>query len=85
MIKHIDINAVNLRAAIRKKEIILAGNSKLKIYGSLSCRSGKRMHINNRVFFESGKEAVDYGFRPCGHCMKDNYKNWKDEPVLKLN
>ena len=58
-------------------EIVLAGNKKLKIYGSLLCKSGKRMKKETRVFFSSEKEAVDAGFRPCGHCMKAVYKKWK--------
>ncbi|NOT91267.1 Ada metal-binding domain-containing protein [Ferruginibacter sp.] len=82
MIKHNEINAVILRSKIRKKEIILAGNGKLKIYGSLSCQSGKRMHKQNRIFFESENSAGKNGYRPCGHCMKEKYKNWKDGSVL---
>ena len=82
MIKHNETNAVILRSRIRKKEIVLAGNSKLKIYGSLSCTSGKRMHEANRVFFESEITALQNGYRPCGHCMKEKYQNWKDGSVL---
>jgi methylphosphotriester-DNA--protein-cysteine methyltransferase len=55
---------------IRKGEIPFAGNLKLKIYGKLNCRSGKRMKKENRVFFASEKEAIASGFRPCGHCLK---------------
>ncbi|WP_462254098.1 Ada metal-binding domain-containing protein [Ferruginibacter sp.] len=82
MIKHNKISAVILRTAIRKKEIILAGNQNLKIYGLLSCKSGKRMKKENRVFFESEKTAIKNGYRPCGHCMKEKYKNWKDGSVF---
>ncbi|MBN7813567.1 metal-binding protein [Algoriphagus sp. H41] len=53
-----------------------AGNSKLRIYGKLSCTSGKRMKRENRVFFRSEKEAIENGFRPCEHCMKEKYKQW---------
>jgi methylphosphotriester-DNA--protein-cysteine methyltransferase len=35
------------------------------------------MKMENRVFFASEKEAVDEGYRPCGHCMKEQYKLWK--------
>lgn len=82
MIKHKTITVVILRSKIRKKEIILAGNEKLKIYGSLSCLSGKRIKMENRVFFESEKNALENGYRPCGYCMKEKYKNWKDGSVL---
>ena len=78
LIKHDEITPVILRSSIRKKEITLAGNRKLKIYGLLSCRSGKRMHKTNRVFFKSEITALQNGYRPCGHCMKEKYKNWKD-------
>jgi methylphosphotriester-DNA--protein-cysteine methyltransferase len=82
LIKHNEINAVILKSRIRKKEIALAGNNKLKIYGLLSCSSGKRMHKVNRVFFNSEITALQHGYRPCGHCMKEKYKNWKDGSVL---
>ena len=82
LIKHNETNAVILRSMIRKNEIVLAGNCKLKIYGLLSCRSGKRMHKINRVFFKSEITALQHGYRPCGHCMKNKYKNWKDGSVL---
>jgi methylphosphotriester-DNA--protein-cysteine methyltransferase len=58
---------------------LLAGNRKLKIYGSIRCSSGKRMKMENRVFFLSAKEAEEKEFRPCGHCMKVAYKNWKQK------
>jgi methylphosphotriester-DNA--protein-cysteine methyltransferase len=69
MVKHSEINgsAFNL---IRKKEIRWAGNARLKIYGKLNCWSGKRMKKENRVFFKNEDEAIEHGFRPCGHCMR---------------
>ena len=66
MIHHTEISDTNLREQIRKKEICFGGNENLKIYGTLSCRSGKRMRKENRVFFISEKEALDTGYRPCG-------------------
>jgi len=57
--------------------ITLGGNSKLKIYGKLSCKSGKRMKNENRVFFANEAEATNAGYRPCGHCMREKYKLWK--------
>ncbi len=78
MIKHKDISRSEFLRKIRQKEIILGGNRKLKIYGTLQCKSGKRMKRYNRVFFSSTEEAKNYGYRPCGHCMKPAYKKWKD-------
>jgi methylphosphotriester-DNA--protein-cysteine methyltransferase len=79
MIKHLSINDDDLRYQIKQKEICFGGNHKLKIYGTLQCKSGKRMKKENRVFFISKEEAVKNGFRPCGHCMKTNYQEWKNE------
>lgn len=85
MIAHIDLGGTafarsrRLKHFIDKGEIQLAGNRKLKIYGTLSCSSGKRMKTGNRVFFSSADEAVNIGYRPCGHCMKQAYLNWKEE------
>jgi len=78
MIKHSNITTIELHKKIREKIISFAGNEKLKIYGKLNCNSGKRMKKQNRVFFTSTKEATLLGYRPCGHCMRDEYKKWKD-------
>jgi len=58
-------------------EIKLAGNKKLKIYGTIKCRSGKRMKVENRVFFKNEEEAIASDYRPCGNCMTCEYKIWK--------
>ncbi|WP_335966386.1 MULTISPECIES: Ada metal-binding domain-containing protein [Galbibacter] len=63
---------------IKNGQICLAGNKRLKIYGTLNCKSGKRMQKENRVFFKTEKEAVINNYRPCGHCMKQAYKTWKN-------
>lgn len=81
MIRHVDISDAGLRKLIRQKKISFGGNARLKIYGTLGCSSGKRMKKESRVFFREEKEATDKGFRPCGHCLNDLYKKWKDEIV----
>lgn len=78
MIYHCEISDRELRNKIRRNEISLAGNSKLKIYGVLWCSSGKRMKRENRIFFTSEQEAQQNNYRPCGHCMKVEYKKWKN-------
>jgi methylphosphotriester-DNA--protein-cysteine methyltransferase len=78
MIAHTDINTITLRRKIKQHEINFGGNRKLKIYGTLQCNSGKRMKKVNRVFFISEKEALNMGYRACGHCMK-KYKEWKNK------
>lgn len=62
---------------IRKCCITLGGYKNEKIYGLLSCSSGKRMKVENRVFFKNEFEAITNGYRPCGHCMKEKYEEWK--------
>jgi methylphosphotriester-DNA--protein-cysteine methyltransferase len=69
MVRHKELNQ-SLFNLIRKKQIKFAGNAKLKIYGTLHCHSGMRMKKENRVFFENETEAISFGFRPCGNCMK---------------
>ncbi len=78
MIQHKDISDAELRTKLRAKQLSFGGNRKLKIYGQLDCKSGQRMKRENRVFFSSKKEAIHHKFRPCGHCMKMDYKKWKD-------
>jgi methylphosphotriester-DNA--protein-cysteine methyltransferase len=73
MIQHLEISDSGLRNKIKQKEICFGGNKKLKIYGTLQCMSGKRMKRENRVFFATKKEALQNGYRPCGHCMKAEY------------
>jgi methylphosphotriester-DNA--protein-cysteine methyltransferase len=78
MLAHEKITKNELISLLKGKKIALAGNNKLKIYGELNCRSGKRMKKSNRVFFADQKQATDLGFRPCAHCMKTNYTFWKE-------
>lgn len=79
MKQHIDLTDKELRAAIRGGNIQFGGNTKLKIYGLLSCSSGKRMKRANRVFFETEEEALAKGYRPCGNCMRSSYQKWKQD------
>jgi methylphosphotriester-DNA--protein-cysteine methyltransferase len=77
MIRHVSKNPQLLIRKIKSREVVFAGNKKLEIYGALSCFSGNRMKKENRVFFSSEQEAVNNGYRPCGHCMIGKYKIWK--------
>lgn len=81
MINHIDISNTDLRAKIKAAFICFGGNKKLKIYGHLDCKSGKRMKRKNRVFFTTEQEAQQFHYRPCGHCMREKYKKWKSNLV----
>jgi len=83
MIRHTELGihpferSRQLKRLLDAGRVTLAGNLKLKIYGKINCASGKRMKVENRVFFESELEAIANGFRPCGHCMRREYKAWK--------
>ncbi len=78
MILHSELSKNALYQEIKTQKIIFGGNKNLKIYGTLHCKSGKRMKRENRVFFASEKDALQNGYRPCGHCMRDAYKKWKN-------
>jgi hypothetical protein len=83
MILHTDMGKTAFGRSRQLKKLLdsgaikLAGNRKLKIYGTLNCSSGKRIKTENRLFFESETEAINAGYRPCGHCMKEAYQKWK--------
>ena len=59
----------------------LGGNSRLRIYGRLDCRSANRWvgkgYEKIRVFFADEETAIATGYRPCGHCMREKYRAWK--------
>ncbi|OJV14362.1 MAG: metal-binding protein [Dyadobacter sp. 50-39] len=83
MIKHEKIGPESfatsrkLKEMIDNRQITVAGNRNLKIYGRLSCGSGKRMKRSNRVFFTDERDALAHGYRPCGHCMREAHLKWK--------
>jgi methylphosphotriester-DNA--protein-cysteine methyltransferase len=77
MIHHFEIDKSGLLQKIKHAEILFGGNNRLKIYGKLSYKSGKKMKKQNRVFFSSEQEALNHQYRPCGHCMKIKYEEWK--------
>lgn len=81
MWRHRELESVKLHQKLKQHEILFAGNTQLKIYGRLTCSSGKRMLKSNRVFFVDEQEAIAQGYRPCGHCMKQAYKKWKDATI----
>jgi methylphosphotriester-DNA--protein-cysteine methyltransferase len=35
------------------------------------------MKKENRVFFSSAEHAQQMGFRPCGRCLPNAYREWK--------
>jgi methylphosphotriester-DNA--protein-cysteine methyltransferase len=83
MINHCDIGHNETERKVKTRRLIAEGIIKMagyrpgKIYGTLSCSSGKRMKLENRVFFHSEQEAINAGYRPCGHCLPEKYKAWR--------
>ena len=75
MVRHIMINDSEMLKAIKSGLIRYGGHRKQRIYGTLICQSGKRMKRQNRVFFKNRKDAINNGYRPCGNCMNESYKN----------
>ncbi|MBV8296529.1 MAG: metal-binding protein [Acidimicrobiia bacterium] len=61
----------------------LGGHSRQKVYGRLDCpvalsliRRGK-FKVEYRVFFKDAGTAKACGYRPCGACLRDEYRHWK--------
>lgn len=66
----------------------LGGHKKLKIYGRLDCPSAlkyieKGQYVKQRVFFADEETAIAAGYRPCGVCMKEQYKKWKESQTKR--
>lgn len=77
MIRHTDIADADLHPLLKNATLTYAGHRSGRIFGRLDCASGKRMKREERVFFADAAEALGLGYRPCGHCMKDAYAQWK--------
>ena len=60
---------------------LLGGNRRQKIYGRLDCPSALRAlprgYARHRVFFADEATAIAAGYRPCGVCMRTEYRIWK--------
>lgn len=73
MIRHSDITDKELVGLIKINKVQWGGNRRLKIYGLLTCKSGRRMNRENRVFFEDENDAIKAGFRPCKNCCRNRF------------
>ena len=61
----------------------LGGHSKQRVYGRLDCpvalsliKRGKAK-VEYRVFFADAETAKACGYRPCGACLREQYKAWR--------
>ncbi|WP_420554273.1 hypothetical protein [Neptuniibacter marinus] len=61
---------------------VLGGNSKEKRYGELHCSAANnalsRGYAGHRVFFANEEDAIAAGYKPCGTCMKEQYRKWNE-------
>ena len=61
------------------------GNKETGVYGRMDCSAALRAlsldtrdhYIQNRVFFKDEATALAAGFRPCGRCLREKYKQYK--------
>jgi hypothetical protein len=63
----------------------LGGNRRRRIYGRLDCRSAVGAlatgYAKHRVFFADEATAIAAGYRPCGTCMREEYRAWVEESL----
>ena len=63
----------------------LGGNRRRRIYGHLDCRSAVGAlatgYAKHRVFFADEATALAAGYRPCGTCMREEYRTWVEESL----
>ena len=60
----------------------LGGHRRTKGYGRLDCPTALRWiargkYVRHRVFFADEETAIAAGYRPCAHCMPEEYRRWK--------
>ena len=60
----------------------LGGNGKARIYGRLDCGSAlaalrRGGYAEHRVFFADRETALAAEYRPCGTCLRAEYREWK--------
>jgi hypothetical protein len=64
----------------------LGGNRALRIYGRLNCGSAisalPKGYARHRVFFADEAAAIAAGYRPCGNCLRERYRRWKQGGVV---
>lgn len=65
----------------------LGGNGRAHIYGRLDCPSALSAiargwpYPSHRVFFADEETAIAAGYRPCGNCLREKYREWKAAQV----
>ena len=58
----------------------LGGNRSARIYGRLNCGTAvaalSKGYAQHRVFFADEAVAIAAGYRPCGNCLRAQYRKW---------
>ncbi len=59
----------------------VGGHRRGRIYGRLDCPTALRaiaqgQYVKHRVFFADEGDAIAAGYRPCGHCLRPEYRQW---------
>ncbi len=61
----------------------LGGHRRRRVYGRLDCPTALSLirrgmfRVDQRVFFATEADAVAAGYRPCGSCLRDGYREWR--------
>ena len=61
----------------------LGGHRRTRVYGRLDCPVALSLIARgyevrrHRVFFADEATAIAAGYRPCGACLRDEYRRWK--------
>ncbi len=61
----------------------LGGHRRTRVYGRLDCPVALSLIRRGfdvgptRVFFADEATAIAAGYRPCGACMREEYRRWK--------
>jgi methylphosphotriester-DNA--protein-cysteine methyltransferase len=63
---------------------MLGGHRGTRVYGRLDCPTAlasirRGQYVTHRVFFADELAALDAGFRPCGSCLRELYRDWDQD------
>jgi methylphosphotriester-DNA--protein-cysteine methyltransferase len=65
---------------------LLGGHARTKVYGTMDCPVAlsllrRGFQPRHRVFFADEASAIAAGYRPCGACMRERYREWRARQV----
>ena len=61
---------------------LLGGHARTRVYGRMDCPVAlsllrRGFQPRHRVFFADEAVAIAAGYRPCGACLREKYREWK--------